>query len=129
MEYSEEAYQQLIKMRALGKKNYDEERYSQSLDDLRQANDARDEAIDAYYRDPTEANEEIVDDRDYDVFCAEYELTRRREIMEGKCSDPKMTDTMYELHGYKVKEEADKVFNDWTQRVFGSKGYWMPGMK
>jgi hypothetical protein len=116
MEYSEKAYQQLLKMRANGKKNYDEWCYSQSLDDLREANNALKEAIDAYYRDPTVANE------------AEKIVTWRREIMEGKRSDPKMTDTMYELRGYKMKEECDKYYAEWTQRVIGPKGYWTPGM-
>jgi len=70
MDYSEQLYQQLLKMRVLGKKNYDEE-----------------------------ANK-----------------------------NQKMTDTMYEILGYKVKEEGDKFFNEWTQRVC-PQGYWVPGMK
>ena len=127
MDYSEELYQQLLKMRALGKKNYDEERYSQSLKDLRKADKALEEARKAWEKDPTDENEEILDDRDYDVFCAETMVRWRREVMDGMRSDPNMTDTMYELHGYKVKEEADKTFEQWKQRVV-PQGYWMPAM-
>jgi len=107
MDYSEEAYQFLLKMRALGKKNYDEERYSQSLKDLR-------------------------DLRDLDVPQSVLEKAKKmadylRNIMDGKIEDPEMTDTMYELHGYKMKEEADKFFEKFKQRICGSKGFWMPG--
>jgi hypothetical protein len=66
MDYSEELYQQLLKMRILGKKNCDEVH--------------------------------------------------------------KMTDTMYEILGYKVKEEGDKFYDEWRQRVC-PQGYWVPGMK
>ena len=69
MDYSEELYQQLLKMRALGKKKHSEQR--------------------------------------------QYQV---------------MTDTMYEILGYKEKEECDKIFNEWKQRVIPH-GYWMPGMK
>jgi len=68
MEYSEQLYQELLKMRILGKKNCDEEKVKQG-----------------------------------------------------------MTDTMYEILGYKEKQQCDKIFNEWTQRVF-PQGYWAPGM-
>jgi hypothetical protein len=128
MDYSEELYHQLLKMRALGKKNYDEERYSQSLVELRKAEKALDKASDAYEENPTDENEEIVFDRDDEWYSANERTTWLREIMEGKRSDPKMTDTMYEIHGYKMKEESDKFFSEWSQRVC-PEGYWMPGMK
>jgi hypothetical protein len=66
MDYSEEAFQELLKMRALGKKH--------------------------------------------------------------SASKNQMTDTMYEILGFKVKGECDKIFSEWTQRVC-PEGYWMPGMK
>jgi hypothetical protein len=128
MEYSEEAYQVLLKMRSIGKKNYDEERYTQSLVDLRKADKALQEAMNAYKKDPSVENEEIMDHRDYDVFCEKIKSSYLRDVMEGKVQDPKMTDTMYELHGYKVKEECDKAFNDWSLKFFGPEGYWVPGM-
>ena len=90
----------MLKMRAHGKKHYDEERYSQSLKDLRKA--------------------------DCDLEKAKKMADYLRDIMDGKIEDPEMTDTMYELHGYKIKEEGDKFFEQFKQRVFGSKGFWMP---
>jgi hypothetical protein len=127
MEYSEEAYQVLLKMRSIGKKNYDEERYTQSLVDLGKARKALQEAMNAYKKDPSVENEEIMDDRDYDVFCEEKKSSYLRDVMEGKFQDPKMTDTMYELHGYKMKEECDDFLNKWSLEFFGTKGYWVPG--
>jgi hypothetical protein len=128
MEYSEQAYQFLLKMQVNGKKNYDEERYTKSLIALANAHKALKEAIKAYEEDPTDENEEIVEDRDYDVFWEEAESECFREIMEGKRSNPKMTDTMYAIHGYKMKDECDKILEEWTQRVLGPQGFWAPGM-
>jgi hypothetical protein len=126
MEYSENAYQQLLKMRDLGKKNYDEERYTKSLVSLAAARQALQKAMDAYMKDPTDENDEIVETRDYDVFWEETQAMWFRDIMDGKRQDPKMTDTMYEIHGYKMKEEADKYFNAYILNTFGPKGYWTP---
>jgi hypothetical protein len=70
MDYSEQLYQELLKMRILGKNNYDEEEKVKQV----------------------------------------------------------ITDTMYEIRGYKVKEEGDTFFSKWTQRVC-PQGYWSPGMK
>jgi len=106
MDYSEEAYQFLLKMRAKGKKDYDEERYSQSIKDLHDAH---------HLKMPQSVLEK-----------AKKMVYYRRDIIDGKIKDPEMTDTMYELHGYKMKEEADKFFEQWTQRFCGSKGFWMP---
>jgi hypothetical protein len=103
MDYSEEAYQFLLKMRAYGKKNYDEERYSQYIKYLRDLRDL-------------DRTQSVLDKADY-----------LRDIMDGKINDPEMTDTMYELHGYKMKEEADKFFEKFKQRICGSKGFWVPG--
>ena len=124
MEYSEEAYQQLLKMRALGKNNYDEERYSQSLKDLRKADRALAEAKKAWEKNPSDENDEILDDRDYDVFYAENMASYLRDVMDGKIQDPNMTDTMYELHGYKVKEEADKYWNTVVNESERSGVFW-----
>lgn len=128
MDYSEQAYQELLKMRFIGKKNYDEERYTNALVDLRKADKALQEARKAWEKDPSDENDEILDDREFDVFFAETTLSYLRDVMEGKVQDPKMTDTMYELHGYKVKEECDKAFNEWSLKFFGPDGYWTPGM-
>jgi hypothetical protein len=51
--------------------------------------------------------------------------THLRYIMEGKIKDSTMTDTMYEVRGYRVKEECDEIMKE----SFGPAGYWMPGMK
>ena len=116
----------MLKMRAHGKKHYDEERYSQSLKDLRKADKALAEASEVYKMNPTYENGKILDDRDYDVFCAENMASYLRNIMDKKIKDPEMTDTMYELHGYKIKEEGDKFFEQFKQRICGSKGFWVP---
>lgn len=128
MDYSEEAYQQLLKMRALGKKNYDEERYGKSLSDRRKAHEALYKATDAYCKDFTDENGKIVDDRRYDLLLAETQVSLFRDIIDGKRSDPNMTDTMYEMRGYKMMEEPDVTFGKWRLDFFGDEGYWIPGI-
>ena len=128
MDYSEELYQQLLKMRALGKKNYDEERYGKSLQDLRKADKALDDARRAWEKHPTDANDDILEDRSYDFYCADTMVTYLRDVMDGKIQDPKMTDTMYEIRGYKMKEESDKAFSKWRLDFFGDEGYWIHGI-
>ena len=115
-------------MRALGKKNYDEERYGKSLSDLRKAHKALDKAINASYKDPNDANGEIVEGRRYDLLQAETQVTLLREIRDGKRSDPNMTDTMYEIRGYKMMEKPDVTFSKWRLDFFGDEGYWIPGI-
>lgn len=107
MDYSEEAYENLIKMRELGKKDYDEERYSQSIKDLHDARNLK-------------MAQSVLEK-------AKKMVYYRRDIIDGKIKDPEMTDTMYEMHGYRIKEKADKFFEEWTNRVC-PKGYWTPGM-
>jgi len=56
------------------------------------------------------------------------ELLKMRALGKKHSSKNQMTDTMYEILGFKVKGEGDKFFSEWTQRVC-PEGYWMPGMK
>jgi len=56
-------------------------------------------------------------------------LLKMRILGKKNCDEVhKMTDTMYEILGYKVKEEGDKFYDEWRQRVC-PQGYWVPGMK
>jgi hypothetical protein len=107
MEYSEEAYQELLKMRAHGKMLYHEERYSESLKNLAWAHRTLDKAT---------------------IDKAKSAVAYFLAVAEGRLEDPNMTDTMYELWGYKNKEACDKILSEWCQRVC-PEGYWMPGMK
>lgn len=107
MDYSEEAYQELLKMRAHGKILYNEQRYTESLKNLARARRTLDK--------------ESVDK-------AKSAVAYFLAVAEGSLKDPNMTDTMYELWGYKNKEECDKIFSEWSQRVC-PEGYWAPGMQ
>jgi len=127
MEYSEEAYQQLLKMRDLGKKNYDDERYSKSLISLGWARTNFEKARVNHETNNTPLSLDLAHKARDAMEHARAVATHFHEIMQGKRSDPTMTDTMYELRGYKMKEESDEIFSKWCLDFFGSKGYWTPG--
>jgi predicted ABC-type transport system involved in lysophospholipase L1 biosynthesis ATPase subunit len=127
MDYSEEAYQILLKMRSNGKQHYNQERYAKSLTALglarRNFHNARQDCEEKGTRVSMEHAKKMSSDLEH----AKAATTRLREIMEGKIKDLKMTDTMYEIMGYEIKQESEEVFNEWTARVC-PEGYWMPGM-
>jgi hypothetical protein len=127
MDYSEEAYQELLKMRANGKKICDEERYTESLTNLAFARKTFEAARQAYDHNSTEEFCDLVNKARTSVERLRNVSNYLRAVMEGKINDPNMSDTMYELRGYKEKEECDKIFSEWTQRVC-PQGYWTPGM-
>jgi len=124
MDYSEEAYETLLNMRTRGKASYDEDRYTESLKNLGQARKAFEKKQLAYEKNSTEEFCVIAKKARDTLEHARAVSTYLRGIMEGKISDATMTDTMYELHGYKIKKECDEIIKEY----FGPEGYWMPGM-
>ena len=122
MDYSEQDYKILLKMRANGKMNYDEERYMESLKYLGKARQLFETTRHAYEKNNTEEFRVIAKNARDALEHARAVSTYRRDIMEGSIQDPKATDTMYELRGYKMMEECDEIMAN----SFGSQGYWMP---
>lgn len=124
MDYNEEAYQQLLKMRANGKAQYNEDRYTESLKYLSKSHQLFETTCQIYEKNNTKESREIAKKVRDALEHARAVATHRRDIMEGKIKDSTITDTMYELLGYNMKEECDEVIKEF----FGPAGYWMPGM-
>ena len=122
MEFSEKAYENLIKMGVLGKRIYNEERLSKALTSLAWARRALEES---------QANPYMsmhMEKARQDVEAANATVEYYLAILDGTREDPNITSTMYEIMGYKEKEKADKAFDEYCNRVC-PKGYWMPGME
>ena len=119
MDYNEEAYQKVIKARALGRKIYFEGLYSTSLKDLAWARHELQEA---------EKNSTDVEKARTYLETRKEAVSHIRAILEGRIQEEKPNWTIYEVIGYKEMEECDRIFSDWRQRVC-PEGYWMPGMK
>lgn len=122
MEFSEKAYENLIKMGVLGKRIYNEERLSKALTSLVCARRALQEAHAMPYI--STQLEKARQDLEAANATVEYYLA----ILDGTREDPNVTSTMYEIMGYNEKEKADKAFDEYCSGI-SPKGYWMPGME